>query len=778
MPAIVGFVLGVCLLQLQAELPSAVALGALALLALPMAWMAARRRGALATATLALAGFFLGFAYAGHRAAERLHDWLPTNLEGRDLEVVGMIAGLPERLDFGQRFVFAVEQAPAGVPSRLLLSWPRDRRLPTPELAAGERWRLVVRLKRPHGTVNPHGFDYEAWLLERAIGATGTVRARSGSERLDDLAMQPMAYVHRLRQTIRARFEARLAGAEFGGVLTALAIGDQQAIPTEQWRLFARSGITHLMSISGLHVTMIAALAGLTFGALWRSHARPPLLWPVQRVRALAALLTAGAYTLLAGAGIPAQRTFFMLAVVALALFSGREIPGRRVLAAALLAVLLIDPWAMLAPGFWLSFGCVALLFFIASNRLGTGHWLIAWGRAQWAVTLGMMPVLLALFGEFSLVSPLANALAIPLVSLIVTPLALLAMLPGLDFLLLPAHWLTAQLLALLAALTAVPWAVWQQAAAPLWAVLLGVAGAFWLLLPRGFPARWLGAMALLPLFLLPVERPAVGELRATVLDVGQGLAVHLQTAQHDLLFDAGPAVGEEGGAGRRIVLPYLRAIGVRALDALILSHADRDHSGGAEAVVATLPVAKLIGALPFEDVLSSLPLPWQPCVAGEHWHWDGVEFQWLHPPPARAVEPGQGNATSCVLRVAAAGQVLLLAADIGVREEAELVHQSPELLRADVLVAPHHGGASGSSPAFVAAVGAREVIFSAGYRNRFGHPRAEVLARYVAARARPWRTDRHGALSLSLSTDGVGIEAARLRQRRYWRAALESPQQ
>lgn len=764
-----AFALGVACLQWQPALPSPTLLGFMAVTA-SLLCLAAWRLPQNRTALLAGAALMGGFCWAGWLATQRLADSLPAELEGRDLLVTGVIASLPEPFDHGLRFTFQVEQADVPLPRRLLLSWYHDRRLPVPDLVAGERWRLTVRLKRPHGAVNPQGFDYEAWLLERNIGATGYVRALNGATRMEDFVWHPLRLIERWRQQIRARFAERLAGAEYGGVLSALAIGDQRAIAPEHWRLFAYSGITHLMSISGLHVTMIGVLAGLTFGALWRRLPRLPLLWPAQRVRALAGLLAAGGYTLISGAGIPAQRTFFMLAIAALAVLTAREIAAHRLLAGALLAVLLLDPWAVLAPGFWLSFGCVALLFYITAGQLSAEHWLRAWWRAQWAVTVGMIPALLALFGAFSLISPLANALAIPLISLIVTPLALLAIVPPLDHLLIPAHWLTEQLLTLLAWLSAQPWALWRQAVPPSWAVALGIAGALWWLLPRGLPARWLGGVLMLPLFLLPPDRPPEGQARITVLDVGQGLAVHLQTARHDLLFDAGPASDEQSGAGPRIVLPFLYAQGVRTLDALVLSHADRDHSGGAQALVENLPITRLIGALPFEDPLSALPLPWQPCIAGEHWRWDGVDFLWLHPPAGREVEPQRGNATSCVLRISTGDHAVLLTADISQREEAELIARHGPLLASDVLVAPHHGGAGSSSPAFVSAVGAREAIFSAGYRNRFGHPRPEVLERYTANGARLWRTDRDGAVTLSLSAQGVIPTAERQRAPRYWR--------
>ena len=345
----------------------------------------------------------------------------------------------------------------------------------------------------------------------------------------------------------------------------ALAVGDQRAIDAEQWRLFSRTGITHLMSISGLHVTMFASLAYALLNWLWRRSPKLPLRIPAQRVAVVGGFAAALFYCLIAGFAVPAQRTLYMLAVVAIALWAQRSVSASRVLALALLLVLLLDPWAVLAAGFWLSFGAVALLFYVGSSRLGAAHWLTEWGRTQWAVTLGSIPALLLLFQQFSLVSPLANAIAIPLVSFVITPLALAAAaLPPLGMLLEPAHLVTAWLMGFIEWLAELPWAVWQQHAPPTWAWLTGLAGSAWLLLPRGFPARWLGLVAMLPLLLAPPARPAPGEARLTVLDVGQGLAIHIQTANHDLLYDSGPSYSIEANSATASSCPTCARAGCR----------------------------------------------------------------------------------------------------------------------------------------------------------------------------------------------------------------------
>jgi competence protein ComEC len=430
---VLAFAFGIGLLQQLAVLPAPTFLAAAALGGV-LLWRPGygRWRGLAPIGAL-----LLGFAWAGGWAHLRLADALPPAWEGRDMLVTGVVVDLPQRFECGLRFTFDVAQADGPVPGRIALSWYRHFDLAEEEgdaedggtydrpPRAGERWQLTVRLKRPQGNANPHGFDYEAWLFERGIRATGYVRKAESNTRLAAPAGGLDGTVERLREATRARIQRALPDGPYAGIVMALAVGDQQAISPELWHLFAATGITHLMSISGLHVTMLGGLVAWLVSWGWRRSARLPLLWPAQKAAALAGLAGAVAYALLAGFGVPAQRTLYMLGVVVVALLSGRAVAAPTVLGAALLLVLLLDPWAVLAAGFWLSFGAVALLFYIGTG-IRQDHWLATWLRAQWAMTLGLLPLLLALFQQFSLVSPFANALAIPLVSLLVTPLALL----------------------------------------------------------------------------------------------------------------------------------------------------------------------------------------------------------------------------------------------------------------------------------------------------------------------------------------------------------------
>jgi competence protein ComEC len=779
---VLAFAAGIWYLQQQSYLPAPTLLaviGAVALLCLALVVVGqksapvARRFFARPMLMIGAAG--LGFLWAAGFAHWRMAEELPVELEGRDIEVRGVVAGLPQELERGLRFSFDVEDAVPGVPRQISLAWYRgadsdaDESLRIP-VRAGERWRFTVRLKRPHGNLNPHGFDYEAWLFERGIRATGYVRPRATAERLVARVWQPGYAVEMLREAIRDRFRTVLPEAPYAGILVALVIGDQQAIAPDLWQAFARTGITHLMSISGLHVTMLAGLAYALVNWLWRRSPRLPLRLPAQKAAALGGLLAAFGYCLLAGFAVPAQRTLYMLGVVALAHLAARELSASRVLALALLMVLLLDPWAVLAAGFWLSFGAVGLLFLIGGGRLGPAHWLQEWLRAQWAVTIGMLPALLMLFQQFSLVSPLANAVAIPLVSFVITPLAMLGSLPLLDPVLVVAHIFTTALMMAVDWLAALPLAVWQQAAPPPWAMLLALAGGVWMLLPRGFPSRWLGLLCFLPLLSVEAPRPLAGTAQVTVLDVGQGLAIHVQTARHDLLFDAGPAFSADADSGNRIIAPYLRAMGVRRLDAMVISHADKDHEGGAASVLAALPVALLKTSLPFEHPLSAQPVRHELCVDGDAWEWDGVRFEMLHP----GSEPlsRKSNDLSCVLSVSAGGRRMLLTSDIEAVSEQSLLARYGHRLAAEVMTAPHHGSKTSSTLEFLTAVGARDVIFPVGYRNRFGHPKDEVVARHVASGARLHRTDLDGAVRLLLAPQGVSLRHERAESRRYWHGA------
>jgi competence protein ComEC len=777
----IAFAAGVWLLQQSPQLASGNGYTAMAAAAfaatLACAWTLPKsstqgiRRAAIEI-TLCGACFALGFAWAGLRAESRLADELAKDAEQRDIEVTGVIATLPQAFDRGLRFDFDVESAATSlaVPGHLALAWYGGYGgdvQPPPDMHAGECWTLTVRLHRPHANANPHTFDAEAWLLERGVRAVGNIRP-GPAVLIEPMVWRPGYAIERLREILRERFWDLLPDHRYAGIMIALALGDQNAIPQEDWALFQRTGVSHLMSISGLHITMLAGLAaGLVF-AIWRRVPALALRLPARKAAAMAGALAAFAYVLLSGFEVPAQRTLYMLSVVALALWFDRVGHGARVLALALFVVLLLDPWAVLAAGFWLSFGAVAIIFYVNAGRLRPSAWYVEWGRVQWAVTLGLVPLLLALFQQVSLVSPLANAIAIPVVSFIVAPLSIAGIFFPLAWPLQLGHWVLEALMWFLHALDRLPLAVWRQHEPLAWTLPLAMLGVLWMLLPAGIPARWTGVWLLLPMFALEPARPQAGMARMTVLDVGQGLAVAVETHSHTLLFDTGPQYGPDIDAGGRVVAPVLLGSGIARLDTMIVSHNDLDHSGGALSLLQAMPVGEVLSSLAESHPINQRAASHRRCLAGEHWDWDGVAFDILSPTADDYATVAKVNDLSCVLRVSTPGSSALITGDIEKGAEAALLARGA-VLRADVLVVPHHGSHTSSTPQFIAAVAPTTAVFTVGYLNRFGHPRPDVVARYTQQGSNLLRTDETGAIEFELGATGVTTDAYRISHQRYW---------
>ena len=747
------------------------------------------------------AAVLAGFGYAAWRAEVRLAQELPRAWESEDIQILGVVDDLPAVSALGTRFAFAVERVltpRASVPTALSLSWyaplrPAYADEEIPVVHAGERWYLTVRLKRPHGTVNPGGFDVEAWLLQQGLRATGYVHPEGLNARRDFFAGRPGDHVQRAREGIRERVATALTGAPYAGVIVALAIGDQRAIPEAQWTVFNRTGISHLVSISGLHVTVFAAFAGGIAYAIARRSTRLTARIPARKLAAVVGVIAAGGYVLLAGAAVPAVRTLAMLVIAACGLWWGRPGTAGIVWLWALAGVLLWDPWATLTPGFWLSFGAVGLLLYASVGRLHAAP-AVGWRagtcvafregvHAQWVVTLGLAPMTLALFQQASLIAPIANAVAIPVVTLGVVPLALIGIAMPVDLMFQVAHGVLAMLMRFLEALAALPDATWQQHAPQQWTVAAGIAGTLLLMAPRGVPGRAWGLFWLLPLFVVRPEPPPPGAFRLTVLDVGQGLSTVIETHRYTLVYDVGPRFTETTDAGGRIVAPFLRAAGLRRADGLIISHADLDHSGGTLSLMQATPVGWFASSLPAEHPIVVRALAQakagsvaMACIAGQRWAWDEVQFTVLHPTRAEYDDAyAKTNDRSCVVRIDSAYGSALLTGDLEAKSESKLLRADPSTLRADVLVVPHHGSRTSSTPAFIHAVAPSIAVFASGYRNRFGHPRPDIVARYEAASVRMTRTDLEGAITLTFAP-GVALEpvSARAMRRRYWMDAPE----
>ena len=769
-----SFALGTWLLQQQAALPDFA--WAWMLSAFPLIlFLPQRHLGARLIRTLLLAacagGF--GFYHAAWQAEQRLAANLPDEWQGRNIEVVGVIADLPRPHEQGVRFTFDVEQTltpQTFVPPHILLSIYRDDKTEPLLPRAGERWRFTVRLKQPHGTANPAGFDFEAWALEHDIRAAGYVHNKGYNKRIDKLATGLGYRIETWREAVRDKFLSTLGEAPYAGVLTALAIGDQHSIPPAQWQVFTRTGVNHLMSISGLHITMLASLAFAVCYWLWRRSVRLTMWLPARKGAASAALIAAVCYALLAGFAVPAQRTVYMVGAVAAALWLNRNFSLGQLLSIALLGVLIPDPWAVISPGFWLSFGAVALILYVTAHRIHPPHWLAQYAKVQWAMTIGLTPLLLALFQQVSLVSPVANALAIPLVSLIVVPLALLGAALPVELPLWLAHIAMDGAMRFLEWLNGLPQAVWTQHAPPAWTIAAAMLGAFWLLLPRGFPARWLGLPLMLPMFLNAPEPPPPGTLRLIVFDVGQGLSVAAQTRNHALLYDTGPDFSGDADSGNRILAPALRATGIARLDGVILSHDDLDHTGGTASVMQAMPVGWLSSPLMSGHPLLQPANDIRRCTDGQQWKWDGIRFELLHPAAGgNSGKKPHDNDQSCVLRISTGSQHVLLAGDIEKAAEQRLLGQHRDKLPATLLVVPHHGSKSSSGYDFVAAALPDYAVFTVGYRNRFGHPREEVLRRYADSGAQLLRSDEDGAILVEMDAHEIRVESYRKTHARYW---------
>lgn len=783
-----------------------------------------RFAGCLAAAALA------GFAFTAWQAHGRLADQLaPGNVDRvvrAELRIAGLVQGDADRRQFEAEVLSA---RPDGMPKRIRVNWgagrwrgpygrPEPPDTPFPDLIPGQVWRMALVTRPVRAAMNPHAFDYERHLFAQGLRATGTVRGQPVLLR-DEPYAGLSVLAERARHIVRAAMQPHLEGKRYGPVLRALVIGDQAGVDAEDWLIFNRTGITHLVSISGSHITMIAAFGGIAAFWLWRR-----LRWrgkalaeriPAQIAGACAALIVAWLYCLLAGWGVPARRTFMMLLVVAGCYIVRLPISGSRVLALAAMIVVVLDPWAMLASGFWLSFCAVAVLIACGarlaaeppgeaqtSGRASDRPSLLrrAWvglreaARLQLAITLALMPILAWIFHEVSLASPLANAYAIPVIGVLVTPMALitaaLSMVPGLDWPAVWLAWLTHQILYWMMVPTVWlgthPLSQFSVPVAPLALNALALAGVVWALWPQSLKLgrRWLGWTLMLPAFLWQPVRPVPGEWDLTALDVGQGSALVLQTAGHTLLFDTGVRRSLQSDEGQRSILPFLRASGVRKLDVLVVSHADLDHAGGLRSVLEGMPVEQSYSSFSLSAWLkaearklgtgpSVLPRAEVPCQYGTTWQVDGVSFEFLWPlAPVPGTPVGRARTTarnedSCVLRVRGAHHSALLTGDIEAAAEAALVSRGLEAV--DLVIAAHHGSKTSSTPAFIERVRATHVIAQLGSWNRYGHPADVVRDAWLSSGAEFFQTDLHGAVIARSRPDGLALESVLEGSRRYW---------
>ena len=826
---LVGFIAGAALQLQQPALWPTLDYAALTACALAFAGVLYRfktlsrvqegRAALIAGLAVCMAAAGLGFGLTGWRSVQFHTTALNPLLEGRDIDITGRVLAMPQIGDDAVRFRFQPDAATLDgqavrLPPQILLGWysgftPREsknasaegsdpfeqllemQRKPQP-LRAGERWQMTVRLKAPHGNSNPHGFDYDLWLWEQSIQATGYVRAGPRDAPPARLSSSWRHPVEHARQSVREAIFARVDNRSLAGVLAALVVGDQNAIERADWEVFRATGVAHLMSISGLHITMFAWAASLLIAGVWRRSAKVTprlcLALPASSAGALGGLLLAALYAAFSGWGVPAQRTIWMLAVVVLLRQSGRQWPWLQTWLLAMAVVVMLDPWALMQSGFWLSFVAVGILFATDSgafhaDRTGAqgqvdSRFLPLWlgwlkngllksAKEQWVVTLALTPLTLLLFNQVSLIGLLANAVAIPWVTLLVTPLAMLGALyaPVWD----AAAATVALLTWFLQLLSSWSLASVSVAAAPLWCAIAGVLGGALVAMRLPWHWRLLGIPLLLPVLLWQPARVAPGQFELLGADIGQGNAVLVRTAGHALLYDTGPRFSRESDAGHRVLVPLLRALGTR-IDILMLSHRDSDHAGGAPAVLAMQPQARLVSSIEDGHELQALR-PSGRCIAGQRWVWDGVDFEVLHPQAGDYDRPNKSNAMSCVLRISNGMQTALLVGDIEVAQESKLISSDPARLKADFLLVPHHGSKTSSSEIFLDAVQPRLALVQAGYRNRFGHPAGPVAARYNDRGIRLIRSPQCGAARWQ-SLKPLEVDCQRETGRRYWHSA------
>ncbi len=794
---LLAWVVGVALQLQQTVLWTGSAYAACLLLSASLTLLAlsGRRHGRARTLVWLLAALLAGGGSTGWRAALHAGQSLDTELENVNLQVTGRVAALPVRTAQGVRFEFEVERAEhegrvVPVPPRLLLGWyrfPSPAREPSaqagagpPALVAGDRWQLTVRLKRPHGLANPHGFDRERWLWEQGVGATGSVRHGQRDPPPRHLASTAGFPLERARQRVDQAIADRVANSRNAGVLSALVVGNQSAIEREDWDIFRITGVAHLMAISGLHVTMFAWLAVAVVGWLWRRLARfwpgALLAVPTPWAAGVGGIALATLYALFSGWAVPSQRTVVMLAVVVGLRLHARQWPWPMVWLMAMVVVLWLDPWALMHPGFWLSFVAVGILFASDPGRSLPGapadgtaappRWrqAVARGlgllREQGVVTVALAPLTLMLFGQFSVVGLVANLVAIPWVTLLVTPLAMLGVIwsPLWDL----AAWAVQVLGLWLQWLAGWPWSAVYRPITPWVMAVLAMLGGIVLVLRLPPVFRVAGCLMVWPVLFWTPERPPSGQFEMMAIDVGQGSAVLVRTARHSLLYDTGPRYSAHSDAGDRVVVPLLHALGVR-LDKVVVSHSDSDHSGGMEAVRRAHPQAHWLSS--FDERAD------RRCVAGQRWEWDGVRFEVLHPQPAHYGPDGRGmlssNAMSCVLHVVAGEHSAWLGGDIDAANEVRLALDRPQM-RATVLLAPHHGSHTSSSPVLLNTLQPTWVVVQAGHLNRFNHPSPRVLERY-RQRGIPWVASGACGAAVWRSDEPGHMRCHRQERRRYW---------
>jgi competence protein ComEC len=698
-----------------------------------------------------ICAFVIGYSWSAYRYHNLLSWSLPTASISKTVLLEGQVISIPKKIQRMARFEFLISKFNhKPLQSTVILSWYNHY----PNLQLGQKWRFYVRLKPPHSLHNPGGFNYEQWLVFHGIRASGYVLPKKTHQLL---SVSSVALLKNTRQSTVNQLQSLSMDKPIKAMLVALSVGSRSLFEFTDWRVFQNTGTSHLFAISGLHVGLVATLIYWFFGRFARLF--PSLLRyvPAQTIGAIASVVLLVFYCLLVGFSLSTQRAFIMIESLLLTSLLRNYMPPWQRLLFAFFVVLLIDPFAILMAGFWLSFFAVLWLSYLALNSEKNQNKWRLWFSVQAKMFLGLLPLTLLYFHQVPLTMIAANTIAIPWVSFIIVPGCLLSTLlsqisltlGNISFLFIGK--LLLPLFSLLHYLSSLSGLLWHHSiATPLVFICLLVA-VFLVLAPKNTPGKCLAIIFVLPLFFTTSDKPVVGFFNFTLLDVGQGLSAIVNTASHTLVYDAGPrTLGFDAGAS--VVVPYLRYQQIHKVDTLVISHGDNDHSGGVASILSSLPVANLLSSVP-KNWPKNFSRQISPCYAGQKWQWDGVKFSFLSP---KAFSPYLKNNSSCVLKIVdALGHSVLLTGDIESPQEQWLIDHNAGRLAATVLVAPHHGSRTSSSPMFVSIVHPRYVLFPVGFYNRFHFPSLEVIQRYRKIKAKMYSTAASGAITIHFLPSG-----------------------
>lgn len=699
----------------------------------------------------------LGFVWIISYASFHNSWTLSSDMEGKPMLIEGYIATIPMQEMQMTSFTFSLKKSHA----LIKLSWRDNKKI----LKVGDEWQLFVKLKKPYGLMNPGGFDYEAWAFQEGIRGNGYVITESNNILISHyLFHYPIG---RFRQFLAEKLAINLPKTKTSQWIPALVIGERNNIAPEDWQVLRNTGTNHLMAIAGLHIGFMAAVAHFVMVWIWRRIPRLALLLPALYAGAISALCTAFIYSAMAGFSIPTERACFMLSIILISLLLKRNIPIWQSWCLATLCVLLLNPLSILTESVWLSFGSVALIIYGVGGRLAPTGWWWKWGRIQWVIGIGLVPFSIWLFHQCSLISFVANSIAIPVVGCVVVPLSLLGTFSLLlsikmgVFILMLADKILSILWIILTWFANLPGVVWYQTISSPWILSSAVIAIVFLLLPIGFPGRYFSFIWILPIILFEPEAPEVGEAWLTLLDVGQGLASVVQTKNHLLVFDTGPRFGVNYDMGESVVVPFLHSLAIKKIDMLVISHGDNDHIGGSSSVLRQFVTSSVRTSVPEKIPNSSY------CMRGQNWTWDGVNFSFLYPTEKNL---NLNNNSSCVLRITVGKKHILLTGDIEKLAEDELVAQNNQELEADILIAPHHGSKTSAREAFINLVHPKFVLFPVGYRNRYHFPNSSVVEKYQDLHSIMFSTAKTGAIQFHLASNHISAPMLyRFENHHFW---------